>query len=72
MLAVVAIKLGMCMQGMSTIHHKHNVCKQQQIASGDKFINKPNVPIYSYLTLAVVAMKVGMHVQGNVTNTPQT
>ena len=26
---------------MSTTHHKHNRFVKQQIASGDKFINKP-------------------------------
>ena len=48
------------------------LCKQQQIASGNKFINRLNVPVTTYLVLAVVVMKVGMYmyVQGNVNNTP--
>ena len=33
MLAVVAMKLGMCMQGIYTIRQQHGIKKQQQIAS---------------------------------------
>ena len=45
------------------------LCKQQQIASGNQFINKLQCT-YNYLMLAVVTMKVGMCVHGNVNNTP--
>ena len=48
---------------MSSIHSNY-------IASGNQSINKLNVPIYNYLMLALVTMKVGMCVHGNVTNTP--
>ena len=44
---------------MSPTHHKHNmfVNDNEYIASGNKFINKLNVPVSIYLLL-VVAMKV--------------
>ena len=42
-------------------------CKQQQIASGNQFIK---ISTCNYLVLAVVVVKVGRYVHGNVNNTP--
>ena len=75
MLAVVAMKVGIYVQGNvnKTPQTEHTICKQQQIAAGNKLINKANVYTYIYLMLAVVAMKVlAIYVQGNATNTPKT
>ena len=66
----MTLKLGIYMWPISSNIPTQQLCKQQQIASGNQFINKLNVPIYNDLMLAVVTMQVGMYLHGNVTNTP--
>ena len=49
MLAVVAMKVGMYVQGnVNNTPWTWHVCKQQQIASGNILLNIINIPIYGF------------------------
>ena len=67
----MTLKLGIHMWPISSNNiPTQQDCKQQQIASGNQFINKLYVPVTTYILFAVVVMKVGMYLHGNVNNTP--